>query len=92
MSNRPKVVSPKRDIAQLSESSSRRADVTTQLLSSGCGYRSVEFWDVGGNPETALARRIFYKDSSAAGVLLVYDVSNPRQAFKGPLGIVKVLV
>lgn len=40
--------------------------------------RSVEFWDIGGNPDAALARGMFYEASTVAGVLLVYDVSNRR--------------
>lgn len=49
-----------------------------QLLARGHADRSLEFWDVGGNPDAALARGMFFEDSEAAGVLLVYDVSNPR--------------
>ena len=60
----------------------RRADFDLRkLLDGGRPYRSVEFWDVGGNPEAAPARRMFYEDSSISGVLLVYDVTNPRRAF-----------
>ncbi|CAN0450250.1 unnamed protein product [Ascophyllum nodosum] len=53
-------------------------NVEVKLLDGGRPYRSVEFWDVGGNPEAAPARRMFYEDSSISGVLLVYDVTNPR--------------
>ena len=49
-----------------------------QLLARGYADQSIEFWDVGGNPDAALARGMFFEDSEAAGVLLVYDVSNPR--------------
>eukprot|EP00752_Nemacystus_decipiens_P002593 g2426.t1 len=53
-------------------------NVDVKLLARGYADRSIEFWDVGGNPDAALARGMFFEDSEAAGVLLVYDVSNPR--------------
>lgn len=52
--------------------------VSSQLLSGGPVNRSVEFWDVGGNPDAAPARRMFFENSAIAGVLLVYDMSNSR--------------
>lgn len=54
------------------------AECHSQLHARGHADRSIEFWDVGGNPDAALARGVFFEDSEAAGVLLVYDASNPR--------------
>lgn len=51
---------------------------TPQLLAGSHADRFLEFWDVGGNPNAERARRMFFEDSEAAGVLLVYDLSNPR--------------
>eukprot|EP00903_Cladosiphon_okamuranus_P010627 g10049.t1 len=53
-------------------------NVDVKLHARGHADRSIEFWDVGGNPDAALARGMFFEDSEAAGVILVYDVSNPR--------------
>lgn len=52
--------------------------MSRQLLAGRFADRFIEFWDVGGNPDAAPARRMFFEDSAVAGVLLVYDVSNPR--------------
>ncbi|CAM9620090.1 unnamed protein product [Ectocarpus fasciculatus] len=52
--------------------------VDVKLLAGGHPNRSIEFWDVGGNPDAALARGMFFEGCEAAGVLLVYDVSIPR--------------
>lgn len=51
---------------------------STKLISDGREAKVVEFWDIGGHPDAAAARRTFLEDSLAAGVLLVYDASNPR--------------
>ncbi|CAM9308393.1 unnamed protein product, partial [Ectocarpus sp. 12 AP-2014] len=59
-------------------------DVKVQHETTGTIYycwhpnRSIEFWDVGGSPDAALARGMFFEGCEAAGVLLVYDVSIPR--------------
>ncbi|CBN75784.1 LIP1, Ras superfamily GTPase [Ectocarpus siliculosus] len=52
--------------------------VDVKLLAGGHPNRSIEFWDVGGSPDAALARGMFFEGCEAAGVLLVYDVSIPR--------------
>ncbi|CAM9505618.1 unnamed protein product [Discosporangium mesarthrocarpum] len=51
--------------------------VEVKLLS-GEVDRFIEFWDVGGHSDAAATRRAFYEGADAAGVILVYDLSNPR--------------
>ncbi|CAM9952121.1 unnamed protein product [Scytosiphon promiscuus] len=53
-------------------------NVDVKMVDARNADRSIEFWDVGGNPDAALARGMFLEGCEAAGVLLVYDVSNPR--------------
>ncbi|CAN0083283.1 unnamed protein product, partial [Hapterophycus canaliculatus] len=53
-------------------------NIDVKVLNHRNADRSIEFWDVGGNPDAALARGMFFEGCEAAGVLLVYDVSNPR--------------
>ncbi|CAM9193624.1 unnamed protein product [Phaeothamnion confervicola] len=41
----------------------------------------VEFWDVGGHPAFRESRSLFYhQDAHIDGVMLVYDLANPRSA------------